>query len=231
MNGARTMTISNYSRNIKALREAKGLTQQQFADSIGVTVTTIGAWETRGKKPKQPSIVQTICDLYNVTEQDLFGFSDGYYAKAHGLTDFVEAVPADSYAPVLGDIAGGDPREAFELTGEMHYVDPDIKARYPDGVFFRVRGESMNRVLPDGCYAFLAKQEQHPARTGDVVAVKVNGDEATIKRIKFFEGVVILEPDSTDPQYKRIIIDESDPDAPYVRVIGKVVWYSYEGAL
>ena len=226
------MATTNFSRNIKALRDIHRISQEQLADAVGVIQGTVSAWETGAtQRPRQKEVVQALCDVYNLTEQDLFGFSDGLYAKVNGLKHIAEAVPVDSYAPVVGDIAGGDPREAFEITDERHYVDPDIKARYPDGVFFRVSGESMNRVLPDGCYAFLARQVDHPAKSGDVVAVKVNGDEATIKRIKFFEGVIILEPDSTDPQYKRIVIDESNPDAPYVRIIGKVVWYSYEGAL
>lgn len=224
--------MTPFVRNLKAIREYHGLTQEELSRSLGLNETTAGRWEQRNlSRPRQDEVIELIKEKYKVSDQDLFGFTDGFYARINGLTNMVEAVPADSYAPVLGSIAGGDPREAFELTDEMHYVDPDIKARYPDGVFFRVRGESMNRVLPDGCYAFLARQEDHPAQNGDVVAVKVNGDEATMKRIKFFEGVVILEPDSTDPQYKRIVIDESNPDAPYVRIIGKVVWYSYEGAL
>ena len=71
------MAVSNFGRNIKAIREANGLTQQQFADTIGVTITTVSAWETRDKKPRSQDIVNRIREAYNVTEQDLFGFSDG----------------------------------------------------------------------------------------------------------------------------------------------------------
>lgn len=224
------MAISSFGRNIKALRESLGLTQQSFADRLGVTQTTIGAWETRGKKPKQPSMITKICDLFNVTEQDLFGFGDGYYAKQTGLAGSVSAPGAafTATAPVLGAIHAGDPQEAIENTGEEHELPQRLKDRFPTGFFLVVKGDSMNLVLPEGCYAFIAPNEVLPVKSGDIAAVKVNGDEATIKLVKLFDNVVILEPQSTNPEHKRRVIDESDPDAPDVRLLGKVVWYDYQ---
>ena len=86
----------------------------------------------------------------------------------------------------------------------------------------------MNKVLPDGCYAYIAPAEELEIHSGDIAAVKVNGDEATVKRVKLYDDLVILEPESTNPEHKRRIIDSNDPDAPYVRLLGRVVWYDYE---
>jgi transcriptional regulator with XRE-family HTH domain len=55
-------------------------------------------------------------------------------------------------------------------------------------------------------------------------AYEVTGDDATIKRVELLDGVIFLEPDSTNPAHKRRIIDETDPDSPEVRLIGKVVY-------
>ena len=222
------MTQNSFGRNFKAIREGNSLTQQQIADAIGVTVTTIGAWETRGKSPKQRSVVDRICELYDVTEQDLFGFSDGFYAKQYGLSGQVaEPVAMTATAPVLGRIAAGDPREALEMSGEEHSLPDTLKAKYPDGFFLVVRGDSMNLVLPDGCYAFIIPEADRPVTSGDIAAVKVNGDEATVKRVKMVDGVIILEPESSNPAHKRRVIDSEDPDAPYVRMLGKVGWFDY----
>lgn len=222
------MTQNSFGRNFKAIREGNSLTQQQIADAIGVTVTTIGAWETRGKSPKQRSVIDRICELYDVTEQDLFGFSDGFYAKQYGLSGQVaEPVAMTATAPVLGRIAAGDPREALEMSGEEHSLPDTLKAKYPDGFFLVVRGDSMNLVLPDGCYAFIIPEADRPVTSGDIAAVKVNGDEATVKRVKMVDGVIILEPESSNPAHKRRVIDSEDPDAPYVRMLGKVGWFDY----
>lgn len=223
------MDISSFGRNIKAIREANGLTQQQFADSLEVLQGTVSGWESRNILPRQKGVMEKICETYNVTEQDLFGFSDGFYAKRAGVSgSMAEAAPMTATAPVLGRIAAGDPTEAIELSDEMHELPQRIKERFPGGFFLVVRGDSMDLVLPDGCYAFVAPDEVLPVKSGDIAAVKVNGDDATVKVVKMFENVIILEPRSSNPAHKRRVIDGSDPDAPDVRLLGKVVWFDYQ---
>jgi hypothetical protein len=34
----------------------------------------------------------------------------------------------------------------------------------------------------------------------------------------------VLEPDSSNPNHRRRMIDSSDPDSPEVRILGKVVY-------
>lgn len=216
------MAISHFGRNLKAYRENAGITQTELAEQLGVTTTTVSGWETRGKMPKQAEIKQLLLDVFNCTEQDLYGFTDGYYYKRSGMTPS-KPMSSNSYAPVVGNIAAGEPRQAFEQSNETHWVDPNVLEAHPDGFFLRVSGDSMNLILPDGCFAFVAPGE---VQSGDIAAVKVNGDEATIKRVKMYDGVVILEPESSNTEHRRRVIDESDPDAPAVRILGKVVWFA-----
>ena len=221
---------SAFGKNIRALRESREMTQEQLADKLGISRVTVVNWENKDKKPRQPEIIESIKALFNVTEQDLFGFGDGYYAKQSGLAGSVSAPGAGftATAPVLGAIHAGDPQEAIESAGEEHELPQRLKDRFPTGFFLVVKGDSMNLVLPEGCYAFIAPNEVLPVKSGDIAAVKVNGDDATIKLVKLFDGVVILEPQSTNPAHKRRVIDENDPDAPDVRLLGKVVWYDYQ---
>lgn len=220
------MAVSNFGRNIRAIREANSLTQQQFADSIGVTITTVSAWETRDKKPRSQDIINKICNVYNVNEQDLYGFSDGYYAKQVGSSGnfFPPKTEQDSYAPVWAVAACGDPSEVYEQSGEEYWVPPTVLKRWNnDGGVIIARGDSMDMAFPDGAPLYVVPNEKYPVQNGDIAWVKVNGDEATVKRYKLLDGIVILEPESTNPEHKRRIIDASDPDAPEVRVLGKVV--------
>lgn len=220
-----------FNRNIRALRDREGMTQQQFADALDVDRLTAGRWETREiHKPRSKEVLERIKNRFNVSDQDLFGYDDGLYSKIYKVPA-IEAPsgPEDSYARVVGNVAAGDPREALEFTGEMRYCNPHIKERYPEGYFLKVSGDSMNLVLPEGSYAYIASAEHYGWNSGDIVAVKVNGDDATVKRITVTNDLVILEPMSSNPAWNRIIIDEKNPDAPYFRVLGKVV--GYEGEL
>lgn len=222
------MSNNAIGKNIETLRLATGLTQTEFGEKLGVTRTTIYKWE-HGDPIRQTNI-DAICNTFNVSERDIRGFSDGLYAKTHGLTNIIEAeaAPEDSWAYVIGNVAAGDPREAIEITGEKHYVDPRIKQRYPHGRFLKLAGDSMNLILPEGCYVYFAEADYYEWHSGDIVVVKVNGDDATVKRITTTNGIIILEPESTNPQWRRIIIDETNPDAPYFKVLGKVVWFDGE---
>ena len=106
----------------------------------------------------------------------------------------------------------------------MHPVPDELYAGNEDSVWLEVSGNSMNRILPDGSLALVNRRAE--VRNGDVAAVFVNGDDATIKRVFFECGVVRLHPESYDPEYRDRTIDGSDPDAPDVRIMGKVVAYS-----
>lgn len=216
------MADRNFGRNIVALREINDLTQPELSQIIGISVTAISRWESGGIKPHQ-STIDKICESFGVSERDLFGFSDGLYAKVHGLSsDIIEARPSETFAPLLGDIAAGGPREAIELSGDFIWVPPEVLERDPEAFVLRVRGGSMDQTpFMDGTFAAISPAT--PVRNGDIAAVKVNGDDATLKVFKKYDGVIYLEPRSHDPQYKRIIIDETDPDAPFVRVLGKAV--------
>ena len=58
--------------------------------------------------------------------------------------------------------------------------------------------------------------------SGDLLSE--NGDDATVKRVKFMDGIAVLEPDSSNPDHRRRMIDSSDPESPEVRILGKVVY-------
>lgn len=219
------MSTSAFGRNIKALRESREMTQQQFADCLSTTNITISRWETQGVVPRDRELIADICSKFAITETDLFGFSDGYYAKVHGLANSLVPETSSTFAPVLGCIAAGEPRQAFEQESEKHWVRPDLLEKHPDGFFLKVSGDSMDKLLPDGCYAFVAPCE---VANNDIAAVKVNGDEATVKQVKFLDGLIILVPASNNIHHKRRVIDSQDPDAPDVRILGKVVWFDCE---
>ncbi len=213
-----------FARNIKAIRLDAGMTQVRFAESLGVVERTVIQWEKhRVRVPHEPGIIQRIKDIYHVTDSDLFGDADGYYCRTTGIGRTPAA--SDTFAPVLGNVAAGDPREAITQAGETRWVRPDLLERYPDCFYLRVAGDSMDRVLPEGCYALIAPGE---VVSGDVAAVKVNGEDACIKRVVISEELhaVRLVPESTNPKWRTRLIDRDDPDAPGLRILGKVVWYS-----
>ena len=65
----------NYIELIKSIMVDKKLSQQKFAEEIGVNQTTVSQWLLGNKKPSYDNII-TICTKFNLTPNEFFGFSD-----------------------------------------------------------------------------------------------------------------------------------------------------------
>ncbi len=61
----------NYIYVIKAIMSEKKLSQQKFADQIGVNQTTVSQWLLGRKKPGYENIV-TICKKFDITPNEFF---------------------------------------------------------------------------------------------------------------------------------------------------------------
>ena len=82
-----------------------------------------------------------------------------------------------------------------------------------------VKGDSMSPVFIDGDTVIVRRQES--ADTGDSVIAMINGDEATIKRLKRTEDGIILIPNN--PQYLPMTYSNDQIKTLPVRILGKVV--------
>lgn len=61
-----------YIDTIKDIMTNKRLSQQKFADLIGVNQTTVSKWLLGKKKPTYDSI-NAICKAFDITPNDFFG--------------------------------------------------------------------------------------------------------------------------------------------------------------
>ena len=115
--------------------------------------------------------------------------------------------------PVLGRIAAGTPILAAEHVEEVLTLPVDLVG---DGPVFllEVKGDSMiDAGIHDGDLVAVNKQPE--ARDGEIVAALVDGEEATVKRLRRRDGKVVLE--SENPAYEPMVFTEG------VELIGKVV--------
>lgn len=191
---------------IRLLRKRMGMTQQELAGKLFVSQQAIGKWE-RGESTPNPEAIVTMSRIFGVSADILLGESS------------VPASTGGTWIPVLGDVAAGIPIEAVEDVVDYEEIDAALAAT---GEFFglRIKGSSMEPRIREGDVVIVRKQED--ADTGDTAVVMVNGDSATVKRIKKeSDGSLWLLPNNPayDPQhYSRSEILEKP-----VHIIGKVV--------
>lgn len=207
-----------FARNIKALREDSGLTQVELGKKLETESMTISRWERSEIVRPHPKTVEQLCEYFGVSSGDLLS-ENGYYAKTRGVSTIAPR-PATGSLPIVGAAHAGDPSPAYELDGGT--LDCPEEYCREGNFFIRINGDSMDRQLVDGTYALIDVHAQ--VNSGDIALVKVNGDDATVKRVKFMDGIAVLEPDSSNPSHRRRMIDSSDPESPEVRILGKVVY-------
>ncbi|MCH4184037.1 MAG: XRE family transcriptional regulator [Eggerthellaceae bacterium] len=216
--------MDSFSRNIKKIREDHGLTQQEFADSVGVTSTTVSSWETRNKKPRGTETLKAICDAYRVTESDLFGFSDGYYAKSTGahILQGAKQVMSDAtaYAPLVGRVHAGTAQEP-DILDEQIPVPSTVYAHYPDMYVLEVEGNCMDKVYPEGCHIGISPSKA--PSNGSIAVVMIDGNDAIIRRLYRGNGTFMLVCDSYESDYDDIVL--ADIDNHDVTFCGCVVWF------
>jgi repressor LexA len=115
--------------------------------------------------------------------------------------------------PLLGRIAAGSPVLAAEQVEEILPLPVELVG---DGPVFllEVKGDSMTGagINPGD---LVAVNKQPDARDGEIVAALIDGEEATVKRLRRRDGKVILE--SANPDYAPMVFEEG------VELIGKVV--------
>lgn len=121
--------------------------------------------------------------------------------------------------PVYGQISAGQPNWAEECLEGYLPIDPNLMGIInPEECFFlRINGESMNKLIRNGAYALIRKQDT--VENGEVAAVLVNGFDATLKKFTQQGNLIILEPCSDDSSYKTQVYNEETT----IRILGKYI--------
>lgn len=124
------------SDKIKAIRTSLGLNQEEFADKLGTTQSTVTRWEG-GSQPKGP-MLQKIAALANTTVERLLNLD--------------EMTIAGNQIAVVGYVGGGAeifPVDDYPHGGGMDTVD---RPSFIEGraVAVEVRGDSLFPVAENG---------------------------------------------------------------------------------
>jgi repressor LexA len=205
--------------SLKALRNESGKTQEAVARDLDIPLSTYQGWEQQKNNPELPRLNE-LADYFGCTVDDLLGRTG--YDLPKGAIRAVSA--KTSLFPVYGRIAAGEPIEMVEAIDEVEAFQSK-REQHPYSYFLVVSGDSMNNQVLDGHLALIDPKAE--VRNGDTVAVNVNGYDATLKVWHKTSNSVVLSPDSSNPEHKDMVIDETSPDAPKLRVLGKMVWAMY----
>ena len=191
---------------IKELRLSKAIKQVDFAKMLGVSQATVSGWESEKYQPDRDTLIK-MASYFDVSVDYLIGNSPIKKEKKKGVQ-----------VPVLGDVRAGYPMEAVENIIDYEEIDEETARR---GEFFalRIKGDSMEPKFSEGDVVIVRKQET--VDSGDIVVALVNGDSATIKKLKRHQNGITLMP--TNPTYEPMYYSNEEIMELPVTILGKVV--------
>lgn len=201
--------MSEFSKVLKSLRQEDNLTQRQLGKKLGLSGSAISMYE-RGEREPELEVLEIIADFFNVSIDYLHTGTFNNVSSSDVFTAPTGTVP------VYGSIPAGFPALAEQ------FIEDYILTTVPnphDYFALKVKGTSMiNAGIVDGCKVLCHKQ--NTAENGQIVVCRVNGDEATLKRFKQQDDIVILLPEN--PEYEPRIIPVSKFDSGEAEIIGIV---------
>ena len=198
------MTIGE---KIKQARLAKGYTQEELGNLVGVKKAAINKYESGIVQNLKRSMIAKLADALDIDPVSLIGFDDQL------PKDIVQISQLQRHRiPVLGSMAAGEPVYDPEFPDVV--VDGPLDADFA----LRVHGDSMQPNYLDGDLVFLRSVPDVP-HNGSVYAVSVD-NEAALKHVFRYADHVLLTSDNQ--QYEPMQYSFAEHD---IRILGVPVGF------
>lgn len=201
----------SFGAKLKKCRKDSSLSQKEFGQKIGVAESTVSLYESNKRFPDADTL-KKISALFEVSLDYLLGNEPAKAAQPKTTGRGVRI-------PVLGRVVAGIPIEAVEEILDYEEITPELAAT---GEFFalKIRGHSMEPRMMEGDVVIVRRQDD--VDSGDVAIVLVNGDEATVKRVKKQEDGITLIATNTSVYEPHYYSNKEIAELP-VRILGRVV--------
>lgn len=198
----------NIQNLIKNRRKELGLTLLDIANACGVSEATVSRWESGDIVNMKRSRIAQLAKVLNVSPSLLIHDDYDVLINYNSTTK--------PQVPVLGVVPCGEPIEAIEDIIEWIEVVPS-QATGHFGLI--AKGDSMAPYILDG--DILIVKHSPVVDSGQIAIVKVNGDDATCKRLIINDAGITLMP--YNPTFQPMIFSPQDVEYKPVIIIGEVV--------
>ena len=177
--------VMKLSDVIKDYRESHGLSARELSKRSGVSHSYLIAMEKGEAKSPTIEILDKLAKTMAVSTDSLIRvITEETYEPEKRVSKGVKI-------PVLGRVKAGVPVDAVQEIIDYEEITTEMAKT---GEFFalQIRGDSMYPEMAEGDVVIVKKQND--IVSGQVAILLVNGNEATVKRIKKFDGGIMVIP-------------------------------------
>lgn len=206
----------NLSERLRLLRNKNNMTQKELGQKLFKSESTVRMWEL-GKSEPDIETINKLSEIFSVPVDYLVGRDTSTPNEEKPLRKQGVRIP------VYGEVAAGVPILAIE---NYNSDDPDDweeiteeMARGGEYIALRIHGDSMEPKISNGDIVIVRLQPD--VESGETAIVRVNGDNATCKKIKKTpDGILLI---STNPAYEPMFYSRREIMELPIAIIGKVV--------
>ena len=202
--------MSELSTRVRLRREELGLSQEQLAQRMGYRSKSSITKLEKGVNDIPQSKVEEFAAALETTPAWLMGLENTAFVPPG-----FEPLPEMVRVPLVGSIACGSP-----ITAEQNiecYIG--VPAAWHADFALTCHGSSMAPTICDGDIVCIRQQPE--VESGEIAAVLIDEEEATLKRIRLFEDHISLEPEN--PMYRPLVFWGEDMNR--VHIIGKATHF------
>lgn len=203
---------------IKLLREEKNIYQKDLAQLLGVSIPSINYYENEKRSMDTDTAIK-LADYFGVSVDYLLGKTSIRNSEESNVMPLPDT-PVK--VPVIGKISAGLPLLADENIEGYEFAPSSLIKDGFEYFYLRVSGDSMNLKFNDGDTVLVQKQDD--LENDEIGVILVDGQDATVKKYKYENGLVILSPMSNNSEH---VVQIYNPKEISIKIIGKVV--SYQG--
>mgnify|MGYP003589404201 CR=1 FL=1 len=231
--------MDNYdiSTELKEAREVYEYSIEDLSEKTKIPVNFLKEFEN--SEPINFFLLKKICDAYGISVSKFYADSELYDlyipSEFEGDVDSYEAFMKSKdedaakenqknltqgvKVPVLGRVVAGIPLEAVTEILDYEELHPNVAKT---GEFFalQIKGNSMSPRICDGDVVIVKRQ--NTVDSGDIAIVLINGDEATVKKVKLDENGIMLIAFNADVYEPHFYSNEEIKTLP-IEILGKVV--------
>ena len=212
-----------FGDKLREIRTQRNMSQDELAALLNTTKQVISRYEKSQRTPKLDT-VQEYARLLNVpllylVDNNMDTMPSTTPSKQDDAVEFLMDDETVSF-PVIGSIAAGyDHEPIYDLTDDVQVYPRSMLHGRPASDFFvlRIKGQSMEPVFCNGDSVLI--QRCDAVDQGTVAVVLYNGDEATLKKVRYTPQWLDMIP--INPEYSVRRIEGSELSR--CRIMGKAV--------
>lgn len=211
-------SILSLNHNETVLDKVKQLIMDYNQEEINILTEEMHVYKQEKQKNEEKMRKEHLDELHPAISGKT---SASLEENVEALLDYMDKNNINEFymCPVYNQISAGQPNWAEENIEGRIPIDTNLMDIVnPEEYFFlRTNDESMNKVIKNGAFALIHKQDT--VENGEIAVVLINGFDATIKKFTKKRDLIILEPQSKDESFEMQVYDKNTS----IKILGKYV--------